>query len=189
METKSKDLQKQPKILKLAFITAMSERFGYYIIGFMLVLYAKHFYNLDDKAAFALFALFTALGYLTPTIGGYLADNIVGIKRCLGIGLLCEAVGYYLLAMHNSNPMIFNIAMGTIIVGAGIFKTAPTNMLGRAYKPNDPRIDSGFTLFYMGINVGSFSSGIVSGSLLKLYGWHMPFLVAGIGLRKCNNIN
>jgi proton-dependent oligopeptide transporter, POT family len=173
---------KQPKVLYLSSITSMFERFGYYIIGFLLTLYVKQIYNFSDGEAFTTFALFTALGYLTPAIGGFLADRFIGIKRCLGLGLAVECIGYALLAIPTPNIVIFHLALGCIIVGAGIFKTAPTNILGRAYDENDHRIDSGFTLYYMGINIGSLASALVAGTIQKSYGWHIPFLFAAVGL-------
>ncbi len=173
---------KQPRVIYLSFFTAMCERFGYYIIGFLLTLYVKSVYNFSDAQAFAAFGLFTALGYLTPAIGGYLADHVIGIKRCLGLGLILEASGYVLLAIPSPDPVLFYTALGAIIVGAGIFKTAPTNILGRAYDDNDPRIDSGFTLYYMGINIGSLASSLIAGSIQEAYGWHVPFLFAAAGL-------
>ena len=181
MSTVAKKM-KQPKVLYLAFIVSMSERFGFYIMNFLLTLYVKAIYNLSDGKAFALYAMFVALGYLTPVIGGYLADNTIGIRRCLGLGLLLEASGYFLLSVPTGNRLIFYLALGAIIVGAGIFKTAPPNLLGRAYDDGDPRIDSGFTLYYMGINVGSFSSSLIAGPISHLYGWHVPFFIGGIGL-------
>lgn len=173
---------KQPKVIYLSFITAMCERYGYYIIGFLLTLYVKNVYEFSDAEAFTTFGLFTALGYLTPAIGGYLADHHIGIKRCLGLGLLLEGLGYALLALPTPSPIVFYTALGAIIVGAGIFKTAPTNILGRAYAEDDPRIDSGFTLYYMGINIGSLTSAIVAGSIQRAYGWNAPFLFAAVGL-------
>ncbi len=173
---------KQPRVLYLSSISSMFERFGYYIIGFLLTLYVKNIYGFSDAQAFTTFALFTALGYLTPAIGGFLADKFIGIRRCLGLGLIVECMGYALLAIPTKNLTIFHIALGCIIIGAGIFKTAPTNILGRAYKDGDHRIDSGFTLYYMGINIGSLASALIAGSIQKAYGWHIPFLFAATGL-------
>lgn len=173
---------KQPKVLYLSFLTSMCERFGYYIMGFLLTLYVKNVYQYSDEQAFITFGLFTAFGYLTPAIGGWLADNLIGIKRCLGLGLVLEAIGYGLLAIPTTNMVVFYCALGAIIVGAGIFKTAPTNILGRAYKENDHRIDSGFTLYYMGINIGSLASALLAGTIQEAYGWNMPFAVAAVGL-------
>ena len=179
---KSIEQKKQPKILYLSFISAMSERFGYYVISYLLVLIMKDIYHLSDDASFKLCAIFIALGYLTPAIGGFLADKIIGIKRCWGLGLLIEMVGFILLALPSNSKYLFVIALGCIIIGAGLFKTAPTNMLGRAYKENDPRIDSGFTLFYMGINVGSFSSSLIAGPVKEAFGWGVPFAISALGL-------
>jgi POT family proton-dependent oligopeptide transporter len=173
---------RQPKVIYLSFVTAMCERYGYYIIGFLLTLYLKNVYSFSDARAFTTFGLFTALGYLTPAIGGWLADNVVGIKRCLGLGLLFEGLGYALLAIPTPNHLVFYTSLGCIIIGAGIFKTAPTNILGRAYSDDDPRIDSGFTLYYMGINIGSLTSAIVAGSIQRAFGWHVPFIFAAAGL-------
>ncbi len=173
---------RQPRVLYLASITSMFERFGYYIIGLLLTLYLKNVYNYSDQEAFGAFALFTALGYLTPAIGGYLADHFIGIKRCLGLGLFFEGIGYVLLAIPVDDPLIFRVALACIIIGAGIFKTAPTNLLGRSYRAGDSRIDSGFTLYYMAINIGSFGSALIAGSIQKAYGWHVPFLFAAAGL-------
>jgi POT family proton-dependent oligopeptide transporter len=173
---------KQPRVLYLSFLTAMSERFGYYIIGFLLTLYIKSVYGFSDETTFTIFAVFTALGYLTPAIGGYLADNYIGIRRCMLLGLVLEGLGYALLAIPTPSAVVFNAALGAIIVGAGIFKTAPTNILGRSYDKDDPRIDSGFTLYYMGINIGSLGSALITGSVQKAFGWHMPFAFAALGL-------
>ena len=182
MQEKASKNLKQPKILSLALTTAMSERFSYYLIGFLLLLYVKAVYKFSDEKGFMLFALFTALAHLTPAIGGYLADNFIGIKRCLGLGLLIEAVGFFLLAIPTSNMLYFYLALGFIVIGSGMFKTAPTNLLGRSYAKDDPKIDTGFTLYYMGINIGSFSSSLVAGMLTNSYGYHIPFLIGGIGL-------
>ena len=98
MEEAATKKLKQPKILYLSFITAMAERFGYYVISFLIVLIMKDIYKLSDDVAFQIAGIFIALAYLTPAIGGYLADKVIGIKRCLGLGLLIEMVGYILLA-------------------------------------------------------------------------------------------
>ncbi|OGV20867.1 MAG: hypothetical protein A2X47_13560 [Lentisphaerae bacterium GWF2_38_69] len=179
---KIKGKLKQPKVFNLSFVTAMSERFGYYIISFLIVLILKDIFKFSDSDSFKLCAIFIALGYLTPAIGGFLADKVIGIKRCLGLGLLLEMTGFILLALPSNNIFLFVIALGFIVIGAGIFKTAPTNMMGRAYEDNDPRIDSGFTLYYMGINIGSFSSSLIAGPVKDAYGWGIPFAISAAGL-------
>ena len=182
MQKTATEKLKHPKVLSLAFFLAISERFGYYIMGFLLLLYVKAVYNFSDEKAFALFALFTALSYLVPVVGGYLADNVLGIKRCMGLGLIIEAVGFFLLALPSDNILYLYLAIASVVLGAGIFKTTPTNLLGRAYDKDDSMIDSGFTLYYMGINIGAFVSSLVAGVIADSYGYHVPFFIAGIGL-------
>jgi POT family proton-dependent oligopeptide transporter len=169
---------KQPSVFYLAFLTSIFERFGFYILTFLLVLYAKSLYGFTDIQAFILFGAFNALVYLMPAIGGYVADNIFGIRRSLVYGLFLEGTGLICLAMPGEIFFWFGLAL--VIIGVGFFKTAPTNLLGRSYKEQDPRIDSGFTLYYMSINLGGFFSPFVAGIMQKYYGWHVAFLIAGL---------
>jgi proton-dependent oligopeptide transporter, POT family len=171
---------KQPPVFNLAFFTTMCERFGFYVLSFVLVLYAKSEFSFTDNQAFALYAIFTALAYLSTAMGGYLADNVIGIRRCLIMGLLFESAG--LLLLMSTSHSTFPIALALLIIGVGLFKTAPTHLLGRSYKENDPRIDSGFTLFYMSINIGTLVSSLLMGSIQRYYGWGATFLLGGLGI-------
>lgn len=180
MSHKDLDKLKQPAVLKLAFFTALCERFGYYILAFMLVLFAKSEYNMTDTAAFALFAVMSALTYMTPAIGGYIADNILGVQRSIVLGLAIEGIG--LCTLIFSNRLVFPFALALITIGVGLFKTAPSNLMGRSYEEKDPRIDGGFTLYYMGVNIGSFGSSILGGILQRFFGWHIAFFVGGLGI-------
>lgn len=171
---------KQPAVLKLSGFTAMCERFGFYVLTFLIVLYAKSEYGFSDSAAFLLYGAFSALAYLTTAAGGYLADNVFGVRRCIIFGLVCESAGLMLLAIQGKT--IFSIALGLIIVGVGLFKTGPTHLLGRSYEKNDPRIDSGFTLYYMGMNIGSFTSSLLASIIQLYFGWHIAFLYGGVGI-------
>lgn len=170
----------QPPILKLATLTTLCERFGFYILNYMLVLYSKAEYHFSDSEAFSLFAVLTALAYMLPAFGGYLADNIIGIRRSLIMGLAIEGAGLCLLAIPNH--FFFPISLALIVVGTGLFKTAPTNLLGHAYKEKDAQIDSGFTIYYMGFNIGSLLASILCGIIARYFGWHVAFLVGGIGI-------
>jgi proton-dependent oligopeptide transporter, POT family len=172
---------KQPEVFSLAYFTTLFERFGFYVLSFLLVLYVKSQNGMSDAQAFTLFGVFTAIVFLTPAFGGYLADNIIGIRRCIIWGLLLEGAGLILLALPYS-PTLLAIALSLVIIGVGLFKTAPTDLLGRSYKEGDPRIDSGFTLYYMAINIGSLFSSLVAGYMQQYYGWHITFLIGGIGL-------
>lgn len=171
---------KQPKVFNLAYLTTICERFGFYLLSFLLVLFIKDQYHISDIQAFALFGVFTALAFLTPAIGGYLADNVIGIRRCIIGGLFLEGTGLCLLAIPLQ--FIFPISLALIVVGVGLFKTAPTDLLAHSYKKDDPRIDAGFTLYYMAINIGSLLSSIVAGIIQKYFGWSAAFLMGGCGI-------
>lgn len=173
---------KQPEVIKFAFLTTICERFGFYVLSYLLVLYVKATYGLADSAAYALFSVFTAFAFLTPALGGWLGDNFLGLKRCVLWGLVLEGTGLVLLSFSASSKILFYLALALVIVGVGLFKTAPTDLLARSYKKDDPRIDSGFTFFYMSINIGSLCSSLVAGIVQAYYGWTTAFLVGGIGL-------
>lgn len=180
MSTAATERLKQPPVFKLSCLTVMCERFGFYVLTFFIVLYAKNIFNMSDTNAFILFGVFQALAYLATAAGGYLADNVFGIRRCLVTGLFLEATGLTLLSIPCRT--IFPISLAMIIIGVGLFKTAPTHLLGRSYKENDPRVDSGFTLYYMCINIGSLISSTLVAILQKMYGYDVAFLVGGLGL-------
>lgn len=171
---------KQPRSFFLLCFSEVWERFGYYILAFLLVLYTEAVFKYTDAQAFALFGIFSGLTVITPAIGGYIGDHIFGIKRSLILGMIMLCIGYALLAIPDQR--FFYPALGFLIVGNGFFKISPSNLLARSYKRDDPRIDSGFTLFYMSINIGSFSSTIAAGILQQWFGWHAAFLAAAVGL-------
>ena len=171
---------KQPKVFPYSFATAMFERFGFYVLTFLLVLYLKNEFHFTDVVAFALFSVFNALVFLTPAIGGYLADNIFGIKRTMILGVIIEGAGLFILAIPNNSLVYFGLAC--VILGVGLFKTGPTDLLGRSYEENDPRIDSGFTWYYLGINAGSLLAPVVAGFVQRYFGWHVAFFCGGVSL-------
>jgi POT family proton-dependent oligopeptide transporter len=156
----------------------MFERLGFYVLSYLLVLYAKASFGFSDAQAFGLYAIFTGLAYLATAIGGYLADHVFGIRRCMILGLLFESIGLLLLAAPQH--FVFPIALAFIISGVGLYKTTPTHLLGRSYSENDPRIDSGFTLYYMFMNLGPLAGSLVIGFIQRYYGWHAAFIFGGI---------
>ncbi len=180
MNTNTTVTLKQPKVFYLAISTSMCERFGFYVLTFLLVLYTKDIHGLSDSQAFILFGVFNGLAFLTPAIGGYLADNVFGIRRCTILGLLLESTG--LISLSIPVEIFYWIGLSLVIIGVGLFKTAPTNLMARSYTPNDPRIDSGFTLFYMAMNVGGFFAPIVAGFAQRYFGWNIAFLIGGFVL-------
>lgn len=178
-QTKPRTL-KQPKVFPFSLTVAAFERFGYYVLAFLLVLYTKSAFHLSDHAAFILYGTLTALVFLTPAAGGYLADNIIGIKRTMVLGLIFESTGLALVA--SPNKWLFLLALSFIIIGVGFFKVGPTNLMGRSYQKNDPRIDSGFTIYYMAMNALSLFSPIAAGIIQRYFGWPAAFLLGAIVL-------
>ncbi|MDO8953391.1 MAG: peptide MFS transporter [Gammaproteobacteria bacterium] len=171
----------QPKGLSIFFLTEMWERYGFYIIESLLVLYLIQKFTLSDDTSYAILGSFTALAYITPILGGYLADNVLGHRQGVlaGGALLC--IGYSLMAMANSS-ITMSLALGIITMGTGLLKPNVSSLLGNLYTPTDSRRDSGFTLFYVGINMGILLATCSGGYLVELIGWHNTFATAAVGL-------
>ncbi len=174
---------KQPPALKVLFFAELWERFGFYCMQALLVLFLTKYYSMGDKDAYNLFSAFSALIYATPILGGYLADRFIGFRRAIIIGAVLYLFGYFALASLDKH--IFFFALSALIMGNGFFKANVSSLLGKLYDGDDPRRDSGFTLFYMGINIGSFLAPIICAFVAKHYGWGWGFASAGIGMIIC----
>lgn len=170
--------EKQPKGLYVLFSAEAWERFSYYGMRALLVLYLVNHLQYDREDALEIYGLYTGLVYLTPLIGGYLADRYLGARKAVLIGGTVMALGHLAMAFE---PLLFE-ALGLLIVGNGFFKPNISTIVGGLYHENDPRRDGGFTIFYMGINLGAFFSPIVCGTLGENIGWHWGFGAAGIGM-------
>ncbi|HPQ66357.1 MAG TPA: peptide MFS transporter, partial [bacterium] len=144
-------------------------------------LYMTKVFLFSDTAAYAMFAAFAALLFLTPLFGGWVADRFLGFRRSVLVGGVLLAVGYGLLGIPGRG-MLFRLALGTIIVGNGFFKPNVSGVVGQLYGKNDPRRDGGFTIFYAGINIGSVIPPLVTGWIIIRFGWHPAFLVAASGV-------
>lgn len=169
---------KQPPVFKLANYTTICERTGFYVISYLIVMYLQQTFNLTDIQSFMIFGVFTALAYLTPALGGFLGDHVIGIRRSLVLGLFFEGTGLVLLTIPSF--IAFTVALSCVIIGTGFFKTSPTDLLAQAYCENDPRIDAGFTYYYMAINFGTVIAGIVASYVQAYFGWKIAFLTGGI---------
>ena len=168
----------QPKGLYWLFGAEAWERFSYYGMRAILVLYLVSQLQYDRKDALALYGIYTGLVYLTPLIGGYLSDRFLGARKAVIIGGCTMAIGELLL----SHPTFLYPALTLLILGNGFFKPNISNIVGGLYEENDPRRDGGFTIFYMGINLGAFFSPLICGSLGQTFGWSWGFIAAGIGM-------
>ncbi|HVZ34391.1 MAG TPA: peptide MFS transporter, partial [Polyangiaceae bacterium] len=131
-----------------------------------------------QEAASLLYGTYTALVYLTPFIGGILADRWIGQRKAVVVGGLLMALGHFVMAIESS----FFIALFLLILGNGAFKPNVSTQVGGLYAPGDPRRDGAFTIFYMGINLGAFICNFVCGTLAVVYGWHYGFAAAGVGM-------
>ncbi len=180
--------------LSTLFATEMWERFSYYGMRALLVLFLMAGINqggfgLSKEEAFTIYGVFTFLVYVTPLIGGVLADKLLGQRATIYIGGLTMAAGQFLLALSAINgdnmdarQFWFFVGLGTLILGHGFFKPNISTMVGQLYDDNDPRKDGGFTIFYMGINLGAFIAPLVAGYLGENVAWQYGYLSAGIGM-------
>ncbi|MGV6859154.1 MAG: peptide MFS transporter [bacterium] len=168
----------QPRGLYVLFLTEMWERFSYYGMRALLVLYLVDAVALPRVDALEIYATYTALVYLTPILGGYIADRWLGRERAVLVGGVVMALGHFAMAFES---MLF-LALGLLVAGNGFFKPNISTLVGTLYKQGDTRRDSGFTLFYMGINLGAFLAPLVCGTLGEKFGWHWGFASAGVGM-------
>ena len=177
---------RQPKALVVLFFTEMWERFSFYGMRALLVLYLiqKLFTDLSEPTAKAvaigIFAAYGSLVYASPFIGGLIADKFLGHRKAIIWGAILMAAGHFIMAIENE--FFLYVALSFIIIGSGFFKPNMPTILGSLYKEKDPRRDSGFTIYYMSVNLGAFISPLICGLVGETYGWHYGFAIAGIGM-------
>ena len=203
----------QPAGLWVLFITEMWERFSYYGMRALLVLYliastsetlengepnTNPGFGWAEDDASRLYGFYTAGVYVTPLLGGWLADRFLGTHRSMLLGGWIIAAGHITLAFTEffgisageavtlqTGPgalLTFIAGLTLIVIGTGFFKPCVSVMVGQLYGPDDPRRDSGFTIFYMGINLGAFLSPLIAGTLGESVGWHYGFGAAAVGM-------
>ena len=199
-----KELWGHPSGLYVLFLTEMWERFSFYGMRALLVLYMAN-YLLADPARAAevigytslenflkmvfgpltvqqmssqLYGLYTGFVYFTPFFGGMLADRILGQYRTVYLGGILMAIGHFLMASEQ----LFLFALLFLVLGNGCFKPNISTQVGTLYSDDDPRRDRAFTIFYMGVNLGAFLSPFVCGTLGQKVGWHWGFGAAGVGM-------
>ncbi len=171
---------RQPKGLYLLFFTEMWERFGFYTLQTIIVLYMSQALLYSDEKTYLLYGAFGSLIYFTPVVGGYLADRFIGFQRSILIGGILYIIGYILTSLPYEKA--FFLGLSTVILANGFFKPNVSSLLGELYQREDSRRDSGFTIFYMGINIGSMMPPLIMGFLVSRYGWHWCFLLASLGM-------
>lgn len=171
-----------PAGLYVLFFTEMWERFCYYGMRALLVLYMVKFFKYTQQDASKVYKWYTALVYLTPLLGGYLADRYLGNKWAIIIGAIMMAMGEFMLTQGQEYFFYFGLLF--MIFGNGFFKPNMSVQVGRLYPANDPRRDGAYTIFYMGINLGAFLAPLVCGALRDTpgFGFHAGFAAAGVGM-------
>lgn len=176
-----------PKGLPFLFLTEMWERFGYYLMLGIFVLYMKASktnggMGFDARDAYDIFGTYIALTYLTPFIGGFLADRKIGYVNAVYIGGSLMGLGYLGFALNGIE--YFYISMALVIIGNGFFKPSISTLLGNLYSTDEYKAnkDSGFNIFYMGINIGAFVCNIIAAFMRNKYSWDAAFLTAGFGM-------
>lgn len=197
------DLFGHPRALTFLFATEMWERFSYYGMRALLVLYMVNYLLLPERAghvtglaslhrafeavfgplgaqAFAsqIYGFYTGLVYLTPILGGLIADRVLGQRRTVILGAALMAIGHFMMAFEP----LFLSALLTLILGNGAFKPNISTQVGSLYPPGDRRRDRAFSIFYVGINLGAFLAPLVCGTLGEELGWHYGFAAAGVGM-------
>jgi POT family proton-dependent oligopeptide transporter len=181
-----------PKGLYLLFTVEMWERFSYYGMRAIFILYLTKALLIDAKAAGGIFGTYTSLVYLTPLLGGFIADRYWGNRRAILVGGILMAIAQFLMFFSASSydqtasaiPLMY-VALGFLIVGNGFFKPNISSMVGSLYPKGDTRIDSAYTIFYMGINAGALVAPLVCGGLGDTgtaSDFKYGFLAAGIGM-------
>jgi POT family proton-dependent oligopeptide transporter len=189
--SKNDEFAGHPKGLFVLFFAEMWERFSYYGMRALLIFYLTQHWLYNDEKASVIYGAYTALVYIAPVLGGYLADKYLGQRKAVLFGAVLLTIGHFLMAFegqeavgHEANPMIdvFWAALAFIIVGSGFLKANISVIVGQLYPRTDIRRDGAYTIFYMGINVGAAVGTIIAGYLGQTYGWAYGFGAAGIGM-------
>lgn len=186
-------MRTHPKGLYILFFAEMWERFSYYGMRALLIFYLTKHFLFTDGQAYGIYGAYTTLVYITPVIGGLLADRFLGQRKAIVIGAILLVIGHAGMAIEGepiTDPAIrdatilnvFYLSLAFIIAGVGFLKANISAIVGELYPKTDPRRDSGFTLFYVGINLGAAGGALLAGWLGETYGWGYGFGLAGIGM-------
>lgn len=185
-----------PPGLYVCFTTELWERFSFYGMKFLLLLYLTKYHLFSDSIGLEVLGSYAALVYAMPVIGGLLADRYLGMRKAVLFGGILLALGHLGMAVEGEQArrvgdevvrdeaalQVFYFSLALIVMGVGFLKPNISTIVGRLYDRDDPRRDAGFTIFYMGINIGAFTATLLCGYLGETYGWRYGFGLAGIGM-------
>jgi len=184
-ETNEKLVLGHPSGLFVLFFTEMWERFSYYGMRALLVLFLvtsiiDNGWGWDRSEALLLYGWYTGLVYITPIIGGFVADKFLGFRKAVVLGALLMTLGHASMALEVTSDMFFFIGLGLLILGNGFFKPNIGSIVGQLYVNRNDKRDAGYTIFYMGVNAGAFLGILLCGYIGEQIGWHYGFGLAGI---------
>jgi POT family proton-dependent oligopeptide transporter len=193
---RSEDFLGHPKGVFVCFFTEMWERFSFYGMKALLLLYLLKHHGFDDDGGYDLIGAYGGLVYAVPVIGGLIADRWLGMRKAVVLGGVLLCLGHLGMAVEGHDArmvdgvlvrdegalQVFYLSLALIIMGVGFLKPNISTIVGKLYAEDDPRRDSGFTLFYAGINVGGLFAGLICAFLGETYGWKYGFGAAGIGM-------
>jgi POT family proton-dependent oligopeptide transporter len=162
------------------FLIEMWERFGYYGMTAVIVLYMVHQLGYSDDRANLTFGAFTAMAYAVPAVGGWIGDRVLGSKRTSVLGASFLTLGYILLSLPV--PALMFPALAIVAVGGGVFKANPANVISKLYQGESAKLDSAFTMYYMAVNLGAFISQTFTPLFALWWGWHVAFALCAVGL-------
>ncbi len=177
-----------PKGLFVLFFAEMWERFSYYGMRALLIFYLTKHWLFSDGESGVIYGAYTALVYITPVLGGYLADRWLGQRKAVTYGAILLTFGHFIMGFEGDGGQdpaslsIFWLALAFIIVGSGFLKANISVIVGQLYPRTDVRRDGAYTIFYMGINLGAFLGSLLCGYLGETYGWSYGFGAAGFGM-------
>jgi POT family proton-dependent oligopeptide transporter len=183
-----KTLFGHPRGLYVLFFAEMWERFSYYGMRALLIFYLVQHWLYSDSEASVIYGAYTALVYITPVVGGYLADRYLGQRKAVLFGAILLTFGHFLMAVEGDGGQstfainVFWLALSFIIVGSGFLKANISVIVGQLYSRTDLRRDPAYTIFYVGINLGAALGAIIAGWLGQTYGWAWGFGAAGVGM-------
>lgn len=186
-------MRNHPKGLFILFFAEMWERFSYYGMRALLVLYLTKHFLFTDGQAYGIYGAYTTLVYVTPVIGGVLADRYLGQRKAVLFGAILLVLGHLGMAVEGEPVKvaaersdtvmnIFYLSLALIIAGVGFLKANISAIVGELYEKTDERRDGAFTIFYVGINLGAFGGALIAGGLGETFGWKYGFGLAGIGM-------
>ncbi|WP_368893550.1 dipeptide permease DtpD [Kluyvera ascorbata] len=172
----------QPRAIYYIVAIQIWEYFSFYGMRALLILYLTHQLGFNDSHAIDLFSAYASLVYVTPILGGWLADRLLGNRTAVIAGALLMTLGHIVLGVESNSTWSLYLALAIIICGYGLFKSNISCLLGEMYEPDDHRRDGGFSLLYAAGNIGSIAAPIACGLAAQWYGWHVGFALAGIGM-------